>query len=149
VRRLYILFDARCELCRQLKHWLETQPVLIELRFVAAGSEEARRLFPSIPAAAEELIVISDRGEVYSGNQGWIMGLWALAEYRDLAYKLSSPLLLPLARSAFAAISRHRREISEWLRGEDSEGEIAAGLSRVRQDNCLLPGAPPMSEEQP
>lgn len=135
---LYVVFDSRCELCRQVKQWLEAQPALVELRFVAAGSQEAGRLFPSLSSAGEELSVISDAGEVYSGNQGWIMCLWALAEYRELAYKLSSPLLLPLARSAFAALSLHRQDISEWLKREPSEREIADGLNQLPGNGCEM-----------
>jgi predicted DCC family thiol-disulfide oxidoreductase YuxK len=135
---LYVLFDSRCGLCLRVVEWLEAQPAWVELRFVAAGSEEAVRLFPAVAGAAEELIVISDRGEVHSGNQGWIMCLWALVEYRELAYKLSSPLLLPLARSAFAALSGRRHQISEWLKHEPSEREIVAGLNLLPPESCAM-----------
>ena len=145
---LYVLFDSRCGLCCRVKEWLQSQPAWIELRFVAAGSEESGRLFPTISTAGVELIVISDQGEVYTGDGSWIMCLWALVEYRELAYRFSSPLLLPLARSAFGAISRHRQDISEWLRREPSEQEIAAGLSRLRQESCRLPPEEPVSKEQ-
>ena len=145
---LYVLFDSRCGLCRRVTQWLMAQPTWVELRFVAAASEESRRLFPTVSTAGEELIVISDQGEVYSGDQSWVMCLWALVEYRELAYRLSSPLLLPLARSAFAAISRHRQDISEWLRPEYSEREMATRLSQLPEESCAVAARQTMPEEQ-
>ena len=54
----------------------------------------------------DELVVVADTGEVWSGDTAWLMVLWALVEYRDWSYRLADPLLLPTARSFFARVSR-------------------------------------------
>jgi hypothetical protein len=63
--------------------------------------------------------------------------LWALREYRAWAAKLSSPLLLPVARQAFAAISRNRSVFSRWL-GLYGEAELRDNLSQIAIPPCEI-----------
>jgi len=97
---LTVLFDARCNLCSHLRAWLEAQPAYVQLAFVPAGSQEARRRFPALDHAAttSELTVIDDDGAVYSEAKAFLMCLWALHDYRAWSLRLSSPDMLPLAR---------------------------------------------------
>jgi predicted DCC family thiol-disulfide oxidoreductase YuxK len=141
MRRLYILYDARCGLCSWARRWLARQPAYLELTFVPAGSERALRLFPGLTHGdhVEELVVISDDGAVYRDSRAWIMSLYALEEYREWAARLAHPLLAPLAREAFALISRQRRRISYWLELA-SEAEIAEALRHVDAPACTIGG---------
>ena len=133
---LYVLYDERCELCKRLKDWLLGQRCWIEMKMVAAGSAKATELFPTLDqlAARGDLVVISDVGEVYLNNHAWIMCLYALDEYRDWALRLASPLLLPLARQAFATLSRHRGTISRWMAA--SEQDVAYELRQTALETC-------------
>ena len=106
--------------------WLGRQPAYVRLQLVAA-SEAARDLFPALPPG--ELAVVSDSGDVWIGDRAWIVVLWALREYRGWATKLSSPLLLPMARQAFAAISRNR---SAFHAGWDYTGKPNYARTSVR-----------------
>lgn len=122
MRHLTVLFDESCALCRRARAWLEKQQKLSDeeapvLRFVAAGSEEARRLFPEldVDGTLEELTVVGDGGEVYRGAKAWVVCLWALPEYRSLALDLSSPEMMPLARRAIAAVSKNRYALSRLV----------------------------------
>ena len=136
--RLYILYDSQCGLCSWAKRWLMKQSALIELSFIPATSELSRRLFPELARAGEppeELVVVSDQGAVYRGGKAWIMCLFALEEYRDWANRLAHPLLLPLARQAFALLSKQRSRISRWL-SLASELEIAQTLSVITVPAC-------------
>jgi predicted DCC family thiol-disulfide oxidoreductase YuxK len=110
MEQLTVLYDARCELCRHIRSWLETQAAYVRLDFVAAGSDEARRRFPDLDQAAalEELTVVSDAGDVYAGAQGWLMCLWALRDYRAWALRLGTPALMPQARRFIAWVSQNR-----------------------------------------
>ena len=132
MRRLYVLYDARCGLCSWSHRWLRRQPAFLELVFIAAGSERAARMFPGIdrPGTPEELIVIADDGAVYRERRAWIMCLYALQEYREWSIRLARPMLLPLARQAFALLSKNRSRISRWL-DLASEAEIAETLRQV------------------
>jgi predicted DCC family thiol-disulfide oxidoreductase YuxK len=139
MQRLYVLYDGRCGLCRVAHQWLERQETLVELEFLAAGSFEAARLFPTLADndRPEELIVVSEEGGVYRGGHAWIMCLYALEDYREWAERLSSPALLPLARQGFAMLSKQRGRISRWL-GLASEHEIVEALRRVVAPTCEI-----------
>ena len=110
MQQLTVLYDARCALCRRIRSWLEAQPAYVQLEFVAAGSEEARRRFPDLDPAATlaDLTVVSDTGDVYTAAQGWLMCLWALRDYRTWALRLGTPALMPRARQFITWCSQNR-----------------------------------------
>jgi predicted DCC family thiol-disulfide oxidoreductase YuxK len=140
MQRLYVLYDPKCELCCRLKDWLRMQRSWIDLVVVPAGSQTTRKMFPELERIARQndLAVISDEGAVYLNNRAWIMVLYALEEYRDWAARLTHPLLMPLARQAYAALSRNRHVLSRWLSSNEPE-TIAADLRNVALDPCALP----------
>ena len=114
---LTVLYDADCALCCRARAWLMARPQRVALRFEAAGSEQARRLFPDLDPAStlRSLTVVANSGEVYRGEKAWVVCLWALRDYRETAFGLSSPELMPLARRFVAWISRHRKDISRMI----------------------------------
>ncbi|MFD2685632.1 thiol-disulfide oxidoreductase DCC family protein [Streptomyces phyllanthi] len=127
VRGLTVLYDAQCSLCRFVREWLGRQRQLVPLRFVAAGSEEARKLFPSLDhrATLDEITVVGDAGQVYRGPAAWIVCLWALREHRPLAHRLSTPAGTRLARGAVLAAARFRESQgrSRWGGGAYPRGD--------------------------
>jgi len=139
MEKLYVLYDPKCELCCRLKNWILVQRTWIGLAVVAAGSEKAKRLFPELEriATKNDLAVISDEGAVYLNDRAWIMVLYAMVEYRDWAARLTHPLLMPLARQAFAALSKNRQFLSRWLSAEDPE-QIAGELRKVALEPCAV-----------
>jgi predicted DCC family thiol-disulfide oxidoreductase YuxK len=140
MEKLYVLYDPKCELCCRLKNWILVQRSWIGMALIEQGSEKARRLFPDLEriATREDLAVISDEGAVYLNDRAWIMVMYAMVEYRDWASRLTHPLLMPLARQAFAALSRNRHFISSMLSPENTEA-LAAELRRVELAPCALP----------
>ena len=134
---LYVLYDDRCGFCREVKAWAERQPVFLTLVFLPACSPEAVRLFPELsrPGRPEELVVISDEGGVYRDTQAYIMCFYALVNYREWAFRLSSPSLMPLARKAFHLISSNRLRISEWL-GMEGETKLLEKLKEEPPPFC-------------
>lgn len=85
----------------------------------------------------QELVVVTDTGEVWIGDRAWIICLWALREFRDWARRLSSPALLPLARQAFVAFSSNRSGLSRLL-GLRSEAELQQALRRIPVPSCQI-----------
>ena len=140
MQKLYVLYDPKCEICRRLKDWILVQRSWIGIAVLEAGSEKARRLFPELEqiATKDDLAVISDEGAVYLNNHAWIMVLYAMVEYRDWAARLTHPILAPLARQAFAALSKNRHRLSSWLSTEDPEA-IAGELRQIELEPCALP----------
>ena len=137
MEKLYVLYDPKCEICRRLKDWILVQRSWIGIAVLEAGSEKAKRLFPELEriATQDDLAVISDEGAVYLNDHAWIMVLYAMVEYREWAARLTHPLLMPLARQAFAALSKNRHFLSSFLSTET----IAAELRKVEVEPCALP----------
>lgn len=117
MKQLFILYDAQCGLCRRVRVWLAQQPSYVALRFIPLQSEEAGCRFPGLThlRPSEQLVVISDQGEVWRGERAWIIVLWALREYREWSQRLASPVLLPLAARFCGAVSENRQALSGWL----------------------------------
>jgi predicted DCC family thiol-disulfide oxidoreductase YuxK len=122
------MYDSRCGLCTEVRDWLRLQPAYLNLRLMAADSKEARLKFPTLPAG--ELAVVSNEGQVWIGDNAFIVCLWALREYRRWAQRLATPMLRPMARQAFEAVSRNRKGVSSLL-GLKSEAELKNRLSEV------------------
>ena len=127
MKRLWVLYDAECVLCNRVRKWLGRQPAFVPLAFRPLQSAAA--IFPGIAKfhPEEQLVVISDSGEVWQGDAAWIMVLWALRETREWSLRLASPALRPLARAACHLLSQNRYTISRWL-GGDSEEELRRKL---------------------
>lgn len=114
LRRVTVLYDAGCNLCRAARTWLERQPQLVELEFLPAASPQASQRFPFLDPklTLEDLTVVGDAGEVWVGAKAWVVCLWALQGKRGLAQRLSSPALMPKARAVVTFVSRHRRALA-------------------------------------
>ena len=100
MKKLVVFYDARCGLCCAVRDWLARQPQLVPL--------ECRPKQDGV----DDLVVVADSGEMWSGDTAWLMVLWALDGYRDWSYRLASPLLLPTARATFATLSKYRGTLS-------------------------------------
>jgi predicted DCC family thiol-disulfide oxidoreductase YuxK len=92
-----------------------TQPVLVEMELVGAGTAEARRRFPDVERRGSELVVIDERGQLWIGAEAFVMCLWATARYRSWAYRLSQPGMAPVAEAFFRTLSKRRESLSDWL----------------------------------
>lgn len=132
-----VLFDVTCPVCRTARRWLAARPQLVPLCFVPAGSAEARRLFPTLDHAAtlRDLTVIGDEGSVYVGDGAWVACLWALADYRGMAERITSPSLLPVARRFIATASAVRDSTRTPGAGEP-DGAAGAGYGDGCDDSC-------------
>jgi predicted DCC family thiol-disulfide oxidoreductase YuxK len=128
-----VVYDAGCGLCTRLREWIVQQEALVRVEFVPGGSPDALQRFGPLPPG--ELAVIGYTGEVWLGDRAWIVCLWALREYRDLAVRLSSPLLLTLAREAFSIVSKNRKALSDLLQLR-SEQEWEEQLKRAVVTKC-------------
>lgn len=133
-----VFYDSRCGLCTTLKEWIRRQQPLIRVRLVPRDSKEAEQLVGRAVAESEDLMVLASTGEVWRGNHAWLMVLWSLKEYRSMSYQLATPLLLPLARQAFAALSENRGKVATWF-ALRSESELSARLANVALPGCPIP----------
>ncbi|GAA0509001.1 hypothetical protein Ade02nite_62490 [Paractinoplanes deccanensis] len=124
-----VLFDAGCPICRAGRRWLEGRAQLVPLEFVPAGSGAARERFPGLDheATLRDITVVGDDGSVFVGDGAWVACLWALADYRGMAERISSPALLPSARKFIAAVSAIREATRSPVEGDAADAWTAAG----------------------
>lgn len=122
---LTLFYDARCGLCSQVRQWLLGQPAYVRLEFVSYDSPEAARRFPAIRhmRADQEIVVMSDTGDVWQGAAAWVMCLWALEEYRAWSARLATPSMQAIARTVVHWISSHRIGLSR-LMGFKSDADL-------------------------
>lgn len=111
-QRLTVLFDVTCAVCRRCRDWLAAQPAYVELELLAANSAEADARYGSIPWRGKELVVADEAGHVWVGPAAFVMCLWALRDWRQWSYRLSSPALAPHAERFFLNVSRQRNAFS-------------------------------------
>lgn len=114
VSRLVVLFDGHCPVCVSARDWLARSPQHVPLTLVDAYGPEAR-VYTHVPWLRRELVVISDRGDVWAGPAAFLVCLWALARWRWLARLAVEAPLLPLAEVFFRVLSAGRGSLGVLL----------------------------------
>lgn len=113
---LTILFDESCALCRRCRDWLLTQPCLVPVQLLPAGSPAVRSRYGSLaPWLGKELVVVDDKGNAWVGPAAFVTCLWATARYRTLSYHLARPSLAPFAERFFLFVSKRRDRFARWV----------------------------------
>ena len=136
--RLTVIYDPGCGFCSRVRSILETEPAYLAMEFLPYGGPAVMARYPGLcTGRAPELFVVDDAGGVYEETAGYLMCLYATVSYRPLALRLSSPLLLPFARQAFALIGRNRKVLSQLL-GLSSDQDLAHSLSAHQAPYCQL-----------
>lgn len=132
-RFYWVLYDGECGLCRRARYWLSRQRQLIPLRFLHLQSPRLEDMFPGISAyrPSEELVLVSDTGEVYQGAAAWVTVLYTLDDLRGWAFALADPDLLPMARRLVHALSSNRLGISELLGWEVKTEDALKEIDRI------------------
>jgi predicted DCC family thiol-disulfide oxidoreductase YuxK len=137
IRKITVLYDARCGFCLRCKDWMLARARFVDLEFVWNRSPEVERRWPGLDLGdPPELVVVDDEGGVYRGASAWIVCLWALVDYREWSLRLADPELFPFARRAFELLSSSRGWISRAF-GLSVAREIAEAVEDAK--NGKLP----------
>ena len=145
MKRLFVLYDRNCPMCRRCRYWLGRQPAFVPLEFIPLQTADLSRRFRGIERfnPSQQLLAISNEGAVYRGASAWVMCLWALPAYRSLALRLAEPILLPFARVVCELLSENRYLISRLMFRQDSQTlarDLAAHATPARpQGVCACP----------
>jgi predicted DCC family thiol-disulfide oxidoreductase YuxK len=138
VTTLYLLYDAGCPLCSRFRDWLVSQALLVPVAAVPADSEQARQLFPSLEhdRTLQEVTVMADSGDVWTGEHAWVMCLWATAAHRGLAESLAGPAGLRVTRAMAYAAAGLRASLTSDVCTEAVRG---GGYADVCDGACAHP----------
>jgi predicted DCC family thiol-disulfide oxidoreductase YuxK len=115
VGSLTVVYDRESAFCSWCRAWLEAQPLLVPVRFTAAGGEEARARLDVLGTGAD-LVVVARDGRAWTGAAAFVMCLWATARHRDLASSLRLPLAWMGAEAFFHAVTANRAVLDRLLR---------------------------------
>jgi predicted DCC family thiol-disulfide oxidoreductase YuxK len=126
-RALTVLYDPTCNLCRRCRGWMEQQPSLVRVTWLACTGEEARKAYGEIPWLQDELVVVGDGGEVWAGPAAFLVCLWALVDWREWSFRLAGPAFAPLAERFFLFLSSRRKSIGGLLDHDCGDGGCRIG----------------------
>lgn len=111
---LTVLYDGDCGFCARCMIWLQEQQQRIPLEFIALRSDVVSSRYPALvkQGDTDELIVISNCGEVYRKDKAFIMCLFALEDYVEWAFHFSKPAYRPFVRHGYQYLSHFRFSLS-------------------------------------
>ena len=138
---LEVFYDGRCAMCCTFQEWVAKQPRAFPVKFIPYQADEATDVFPEIKELdpAREMIVRTGEGEVFRGEEGWVLTLFSCENHQDNARRLASPVLLPMAKQACKLVAANRLTISKlFFRKKDKE--VKENLHQMereqRDDDC-------------
>lgn len=134
---LTIFYDARCGLCSTFRRWMEGQELRVPVEFLDYESDEARSRFPSLPeyGPEREIVVLSDDGCVWQGEEAWLICLGLTMAYEAWGDRMSSPVLRPVLRKFVRLVSENRYGLSKIIRLR-SDVDLARRLDVMDEPGC-------------
>ena len=114
-RRLVVVYDDECDLCKRCSTWLRWQTTFVPLELLPVSAARQEPRYAAVPWLGAELVVVDERGRIWVGAAAFIVCLWATKDWRSWSYRLSGPAFAPMAERFFHAISDHRGRISAFL----------------------------------
>lgn len=128
---LTILYDATCALCVRCRDFLAQSATFVPLELLSSQSPGARERFGEVPWLGEELVVVSNEGDVWIGPAAFLVCLWALRDWREWSYRISGEAFAPLAERFFVALSSNRRSIAKLFGPVRCTGDGSCGVDDV------------------
>lgn len=133
MKSLTILYDGTCALCVRCRDFLAQSATFIPLELLSSQSRGARERFADVPWLGEELVVVSNDGDVWIGPAAILVCLWALREWREWSYRLSGEAFAPLAERFFVALSSNRRNIAKLFGPVRCEADGSCDIPHSRR----------------
>jgi predicted DCC family thiol-disulfide oxidoreductase YuxK len=136
-RHMAIVYDGTCNFCIRCAAWISRQQPAIALTLLPSTDPCVRAAYGRIEGFGQELMVVADNGQVWSGPDAFIVAMWCLAAFRHLACNLSGPLAHRSARAFFHSVSQNRSTLGQWLDGTTPDfTQPACGPGQGQQGQC-------------
>ncbi|MFM7179957.1 MAG: thiol-disulfide oxidoreductase DCC family protein [Verrucomicrobiales bacterium] len=132
-----VFYDGRCGMCCTFHEWINRQPRAFGVDFVPYQSDRAERIFPGIGTLdpAREMVVRTDRVEVFRGAEAWVMCLLSCANHQGAARRLAGPALLPVAVRACRILAANRHSLSKVF-FSSKDKEVRETLHHMEMPAC-------------
>ena len=114
---LFVFYDGECGLCSKARTHLAGMAQHVPLIFVSYQDLRLQAVFPEVELLDpdQQVIAMSDTGDIYRGDSAWITILWALRDYRRWAFLLARSAWRHQAKAAVHYLSLTRRRLSAGL----------------------------------
>ena len=113
IQAITVLYDSECAFCRRCRKWILSQHKRMPIEFMSIHSPDLDQKYPALSKnKLDQLVVITDRGDVYYKDKAFVICLYALSEYYEWSFKLSEPMFLPMVRKVYQIVSRYRNVFS-------------------------------------
>lgn len=134
-KKLYVFYDGSCPLCIRSAMWLAAQIKHVPIILMSAQQAQHDTRFAHLGFSnpPEDLVVVTDTGEVLRNDEAFLICLYMLRNYRGWAERLARPALRPLARKAYFYLSRNRLGLSRWIPGA---GKLLQSIHRYQDPHC-------------
>jgi predicted DCC family thiol-disulfide oxidoreductase YuxK len=148
---LYVLYDDSCPHSLRQREWLAQQEPIVPLRLLPHRAGEVSCRFPGIEAylTPRELTVVCDAGQLWTGPAAAVMCLFVLERHRELAERLTRPMLLPYARTALELLSRDGNVLTMTCLMRNSPDTELANILRMNNDMMAQPRRLPPGPHAP
>ena len=136
-KKIEVFYDGRCGMCCSFHEWINQQKRAFEIKFVPYQAAEAERIFPGIHTLdpAREMIVRTDEGWVFRGEEAWVWCLYSCSDYRDFAHRLARPVMLGIAIRVCRLLAANRQGLSKiFFRRKDRE--VRETLHNMTPPDC-------------
>lgn len=123
-KSIAVFYDGRCGMCCTFHEWINRQKRAFDITFVPYQSSGAEEIFPGIGTLdpAREMIVRTDKGEIFRGAEAWVWCLYSCADYRGVARRLAGPKMLAVAVRMCRLLAANRHGLSKvFFRRKDRE----------------------------
>lgn len=115
MKKLTVIFDGDCVLCRHSVRWLAKRQTHVEIETVPALHAETMAAHGHIPGYGDNMVVVADDGRVWVGPpDAYLIVMWAVRGTRALSYLLSAPVLKGLTTMVIRVITRNRHLIGKY-----------------------------------
>jgi predicted DCC family thiol-disulfide oxidoreductase YuxK len=114
MKKLTVIFDGDCVLCRRSVHWLAKRQTYVEIVSVPALHADTMAAYGHIPGYGDNMVVVADDGRFWVGPpDAYLVVMWAIRGTRLLSYVLSAPVLKSLTTWAIRLVTRNRHLIGK------------------------------------
>lgn len=137
IESIEVFYDGRCGMCCTFHEWINRQPRAFPIAFIPYQAPDAERCFPGLNTLdpAREMVVRTDRGEIFRGAEAWVLCLFSCHNHQAAARRLGSPGLLPVAVRACRVLAANRHSLSKvFFRRKDRQ--VREELHRMEALEC-------------
>jgi predicted DCC family thiol-disulfide oxidoreductase YuxK len=137
IKRIEVYYDGRCGMCCSFHEWINRQPRAYSMEFIPYQAVRAEQIFPGIGTLdpAREMIVRTDKNEIFRGAEAWVICLYSCKNHQSAARRLAGPGWLPIAIRSCRMLAANRHALSKIFFSKKDK-EVRKELHQMQLPEC-------------